>query len=233
MEKSHRDSWLIPLQRTLADVSWFGPTLSAVLLAALINVLTDTLNTLGGPLLGWFFIFLLIIATTGFVIAYNQKYHQWRRNIGPIADIESPRKFEGLIAIFSRKDTLLEAIEHHLPELKHCWLIVTPEMQAAAGATTANILDVRFSILPITNLYNTQACYEIVRHIYNIGTRDLDIEPENVIADITGGTKPMTMGMIVACLEGGFPIEHIPTKYDSTGKPLGPLPPIEIRVQQS
>jgi hypothetical protein len=230
MEKHTRHSWLLPFQRTLADVPWFGPTLSAVLLAALINVLTDTLSTLGGPLPGWLFILLLMVVAAGFVLAYNRRYHHWRRSIGPIADIASPRRFEGLIFMFSRTDTLLEAIKHHQPELKHCWLIVTPEMQTAAGAAIADISTVRFSIVPITNLYNTQACYEVVRHIYQSGTQDVGIQPQNVVSDITGGTKPMTMGMIVACLEGNFPIEHVPTRYDQMNRPFGPLPPIEIRV---
>jgi hypothetical protein len=41
----------------------------------------------------------------------------------------------------------------------------------------------------------------------------------------------MTMGMIVACLEGDYPIEHVPTAFDAAGQPTGPLPPIQIRVQ--
>ncbi|MEW5827651.1 MAG: hypothetical protein AB1846_02085 [Chloroflexota bacterium] len=221
-----------PFERALADVPWFGPTLSAVLVATVINVLTDTLSTWGGPLYGWLFILLLVIGTVLFVAGYNRRYRHWIRNLGPIAEIASPRPHVGLIALFSRKETLRAALAHHSPVLKQCWLIVTPETQAEAGELMAEFASVSFSILPIPNLYDTQACYNIVKHIYRQGTRDVDISPADTIADITGGTKPMTMGMIVACIEGGFPLEHVPTRFDPAGKPLGPLPPIEMRVQK-
>lgn len=36
----------------------------------------------------------------------------------------------------------------------------------------------------------------------------------------------MTMGMILACVEGEYPIEHIPTEYDPvTFEPKGPCHP--------
>jgi hypothetical protein len=233
MNKFFREKVQTPFQRTLADVPWFGPTLSAVLVATLINVLTDTLSTWGGPSFGWAFIVVLVILTFLVVYLYNRRYAYWRRNLGPIAEIAPPHKHEGLIFLFTQKETAREAIRHHLPVLKHVWLIVTPEKQAEAGEIVIDFPELSFSILPISNLYDTQSCYNVVRHIYERGTQDVKISPKNTIADITGGTKPMTMGMIVACIEGGFPIEHVPTKYDPANKPLGPLPPIEIRLQKS
>jgi hypothetical protein len=71
-----------------------------------------------------------------------------------------------------------------------------------------------------------------VRDVYQREASRLGISPKQVIADITGGTKPMTMGMIVACLEGDYPIEHVPTAFNAAGQPTGPLPPIQIRVQR-
>lgn len=230
-QKWHR--WFtVPIQRASADNPWFGPTMSAVLLASLINVLTSSLFE-AGAWLAWSFVAVLAAAAIVFVLYYNRRYNRWIRNLGPIADIDPPPQYPGLIVLYSRKETALAALEHHSPALKHCWLIVTPEMQASAGETIAQFPAVRFSALSISNLYNAQACYEIVRHIYQQGVGNMGLRPEQVIADITGGTKPMTMGMIVACLEGGFAIEHVPTKYDSNGNPQGPLPPIEIRVQKN
>ena len=233
MNKFFSDRIKTPFQRTLADVYWFGPTLSAVLVAAVINVLTDSLSTWGGPAYGWVFVVFLAVLTILFVYSYNRRYSYWRRNLGPIADIASPRKHEGLIFLFTQKETAREAIRHHLPVLKHVWLIVTPQKQAEAGEIVIDFPEVSFSILPISNLYDTQSCYNVVRHIYEQGTQDVGISPKNTIADITGGTKPMTMGMIVACIEGGLPIEHVPTRFDSSNKPQGALPPIEIRLKQS
>lgn len=233
MNKFLSDRVRTPFQRTLADVYWFGPTLSAVLVASLINVLTDSLSTWWGPVSGWVFVVILLVLTFIFVYSYNRRYSYWRRNLGPIADIASPRKYEGLIFMFTQKETAREAIRHHLPALKHVWLIVTPQKQAEAGEIVVDFPEVSFSVLPISNLYDTQSCYNVVRHIYERGTQDVGIPPQNIIADITGGTKPMTMGMIVACIEGDLPIEHVPTKFDSSNNPMGPLPPIEIRLKQN
>ena len=72
-----------------------------------------------------------------------------------------------------------------------------------------------------------------MRGIYRQEATRLGLAPDDVIADITGGTKPMTMGMIVACLEGGHPIEHVPTAFNAAGQPTGPLPPIQIVVQHA
>jgi len=86
-------------------------------------------------------------------------------------------------------------------------------------------------IVHITNEYDTRGCYELVRSIYHREAARLGLLPSDVIADITGGTKPMTMGMILACVEGEYPIEHIPTEYDPvTSEPKGPLPPIQISI---
>lgn len=220
------------VRRVLADVPWFGPTVSAVLIASLINVLTSSLFEASAGI-AWGFIGALVVLALGFMYFYNMSYNRWIRNLGPIADINPPAKYKGLVALFSRKETVCESIRFHSPILQHCWLIVTPEMQAIAGDVMAEFPHLRFSLLSISNLYDTQACYEIVRHIYLQGAGDVGLDAREIIADITGGTKPMTMGMIVAALEGGFAIEHVPTTYDSAGTPLRPLPPIEIRVQKS
>lgn len=232
MKKFYLEKISLPFQRTLADVQWFGPTISAVLVATLINVLTDTLSTFGGPLYGWIFIAVLMAVTLIFVITYNRKVANWMSDLGPIEDIPSPKQHEGLIVLFNRRETFKAAVQYHQPVLKHCWLIVTPETQAEAGEVISDFPEVSFSILPISNLYDTQSCYNIVRHVYKKGTYDVGILPRNTIADITGGTKPMTMGMIVACIKSGYPIQHIPTKFDSARQPIGALPPIQIRVER-
>jgi len=198
----------------------------------LVNLLTDALTTWGGLWLGWAVIGTLALAAIAFVYAYHVSESQRRdRGLGPV-DLPNPDKYRGLIFLFSREDTLREAIQYHQPALQHCWLLVTPEMQPQAQAAMGHFPNVRFAIHPIPDRYNTQACYQDVRHIYERDALRLGIAPQEIIADITGGTKPMTMGMIVASLEGGFAIEHVPTAYDVAGRPTGPLPPIEIRVQR-
>jgi hypothetical protein len=223
----------IPFLRALSEVPWLGPVVSAVLLAMLVNLLTDALTTWGGLRLGWVVIGVLTLITVAFVYAYHVSETRRRaRGLGPVIDLPNPNKHRGLIFLFSREETLREAIQYHLPTLEHCWLLVTPEMQPQAQAAVGHFPNVRFAIHPVPDRYNTQACYQDVRHIYEHDALRLGIAPQEIIADITGGTKPMTMGMIMASLKSGFAIEHIPTAYDVAGQPTGPLPPIEIRVQR-
>jgi hypothetical protein len=222
-----------PFLRALTEVSWFGPVVSAVLVAILINILTEALITWGGLWLGWGAFVVLVLATATFVYAYAASEARRRGwGLGPIAHLPNPQKQRGLIFLFSREETLREAIQYHQPELEHCWLRVTPEMQDRANRALGHFPDLRFTLHPLSDRYNSQACYQTVRDIYQREARRLGIPLQRVIADITGGTKPMTLGMIVACLDGDYPIEHVPTAFDAAGQPTGPLPPIQITVRR-
>lgn len=168
-----------------------------------------------------------------FVYIYSvSEARRRRRGLGSIADRPNPNKHRGLIFLFSREDTLREAIRYHQPALEHCWLLVTPEMQDPASQAISHFPDLRFTLHPLSDRYDSQACYRIVHDIYRHEAPRLGIPPEHVISDITGGTKPMTVGMLLACLEGDYPIEHVPTAFDASGRPTGPLPPIQITVQR-
>ncbi|MFQ6059155.1 MAG: hypothetical protein ACE5MB_09800 [Anaerolineae bacterium] len=216
--------------RTLIEVPWFGPAVSAILVAAGVNLAYDAMKEWGGlggaaAILGFFA--LLIIA---FVYAYNVSEQRRRRRSATIMDKPRPKKYQGLIVLVSREETLREAIEYHRPQLKYCWLVTTPEMEETARKVQGQYRDVHFILRPVREKYDTRGCYELVRDIYQREAGRLGLDPYRIIADITGGTKPMTMGMILACIEGEYPLEHVPTEYDVDLRPKGPLPPIEIAV---
>ena len=44
----------------------------------------------------------------------------------------------------------------------------------------------------------------------------MGISAPSIIADITGGTKPMTTALVLACLNGEPPLdlEHVPTRFE-------------------
>jgi hypothetical protein len=204
-----------------------------VLVALLVNVLAAALIAWGGVWLGWLAIVVLALAVVAFVYAYHVSESQRReRGLGEIADLPNPQKHRGLIFLFSREETLREAIQYHQPVLHYCWLLVTPEMEPQAKATMEHFPDIHFEPLPISNRYDTRGCYQTVQHVYKHDAPRLGLAPQDIIADITGGTKPMTMGMILACLDGNYHIEHVPTAFDATGQSTGPLPPIQIAVQR-
>jgi len=41
-----------------------------------------------------------------------------------------------------------------------------------------------------------------------------------VIADITGGTKPLTAGMVLAAITSGKRIEYVESERDAQGNPI-------------
>ncbi|MFZ5917318.1 MAG: hypothetical protein ACOYZ7_10320 [Chloroflexota bacterium] len=221
-----------PFLRALTQVPWFGPVVSAVLVALLVNVFTEALTAWGGLWLGWGAVAALAVATFTFVYAYAASESRRRaRHLGPLADFARPARRRGLIFLLSREDTLREAIAYHRPRLEHCWLLVTPEMQDQARQVMSHYPDLSFTLHPLTGRYDSQSCYQTVRDIYHHEAPRLGLEPSEVIADITGGTKPLTLGLIVACLEGQYPLQHVPTAFDAAGQPGGPLPPIQIALR--
>lgn len=220
-----------PLLRTMIGVPWFGPVVMAVLVSLIINVLTTALVQWGGLALAWLVVAVAVLLATAFVVTYDRAEHRRRsQGLGPI-DLPHPEKHVGLIFLFSREDTLREALAYHAPVLTHAWLLVTPELQSKAAEAVQHHPNLRFAVESLPNLYDTRACYQTVLAVYQNAARNERIDPKRIISDITGGTKPMTMGMILACVQGGYPIEHVPTRYDSDGNPIGPLPPIQISLQ--
>jgi hypothetical protein len=224
----------VPFVRALQDIPWLGPVISTVLVAMTLSLLYDWLKEIGGLLTATAVIIVLAGITLLVVYIYTIVTRRRRREMAArIIDKPNPPQFKGLIIMVSKLETAREAIEHHKETLQCCWLIATPEMKQRAKELEAEYEDVipHVIIRPIANMYDTGGCYQLIRDIYHQEAPRLELEPSEVIADITGGTKPMTMGMILACLEGEFPVEHVPTEYDSvTGKPKGPLPPIQITV---
>jgi len=135
-----------------------------------------------------------------------------------------PRPHRGLVALVGKgrpgiepeplKQPAARAIRYHLGEgkektLKVCWLV------ASAGETGSIAMareiqkayqspDLRIEICQVGDAFSVQDSYDAVQRIYNQEIykdefRSLDLKPEDVIADFTSGTAPMTAGMALAC----------------------------------
>jgi hypothetical protein len=156
----------------------------------------------------------------------------------------------GLEALELRRSSLwpqLAAIRYHLEggALRDCWLITTPGGEAEEGplgaALTVDVLEAYVRRLPggqgvslhagpaytaAPTAYD--AVYEIVDRIF----RTAPYRPSHVIADVTGGTKPMTIGIALACLSPGRKMEYMSTDRDWKGEPVpeGELTPVLVDV---
>jgi hypothetical protein len=134
-----------------------------------------------------------------------------------VPENEQPMKQRGLIILVGTgrpgedpmKQSAGIAITYHsaLPGegagLKTCWLVAsggeggalpvaqTLKKQCESRQVTAFIHE--------TDAFDVQATYEVVQKIYADEVPRAGLAEQEVIADITGGTKPMTVGMALAC----------------------------------
>ena len=86
--------------------------------------------------------------------------------------------------------------------------------------------------VPLPSQYDIRGCYERVRGIYRNQLHSYDLRPDEVISDILGGTKLMSIGMWLACAEGEYPIQYTVPAFDETGKP-SPRDPVGVRLSDS
>jgi hypothetical protein len=110
--------------------------------------------------------------------------------------------------------------------LERVWLITTKDADQTASELKQQYEKERLSvtIVPLNDPWDLLTSRDVVEGIYRERLGVLT-EPD-VIADFTGGTKPMTVGMIFACMSPSRTMEYVPATYGD-GSPKGPLDPIE------
>ncbi len=69
---------------------------------------------------------------------------------------------------------------------------------------------------------------KLVRSVFEQFAPRVGLAPSDIIADMTGGTKSMTAGMVLACSDFNAVLEHVPTRFSGAGQPMLPLDPIEV-----
>ncbi len=141
----------------------------------------------------------------------------------------------GLVLLLSPvgPEVPLIAIEHHLTgeaetRLKHCWVLITADAQAAYEKLRARIDELRYPV--VIHPYHLQATtveatYFAVDHVYTALVAQEDLLPGQVICDITGGLKQMSAGMVLACVlpgpAAGRSLEYVETDRDKvTAQPI-------------
>jgi hypothetical protein len=168
----------------------------------------------------------------------------------PVGERELKQRYPGLIVIVgvARKEGNIErlshipAIEHHLQltdlpgdPLRVCWLIATAGKSPFGSEDVTKRVQKRyqtserqFIIKTIPNAFDVQAMHRVVRQIYDDEIYVHDLQPQQVIADFTGGTKLMSAGMLLAC-QDIYPLQFMQYGKDNDGKPVSV--PIAIQFQ--
>ena len=166
-----------------------------------------------------------------FIIAYAlfQQDRHWRLRKMQIEVDESrlAKPHQGLIWLLGPNYTpLLPVLQHHLKGsgAKICWLIMQEDNPAVHNAYIklnewvkeeawkTRVLPVYISDIDAKSTY---------RAAYTIFTRESaeeGISADQVIADITGGTKPMTAGLLLAALSANGDLEYVESTRDEQGQ---------------
>ncbi len=205
----------------------------AVALAVLGNVFTDLVKLYFGSEPRQLWLILGVAAgLLGVVVAlaYSFGAIRARRTAAAgyaVVNQPQPRRYRGLIVFVSlaQRAHLEKALQYHGEQLERVWLIATKEAKGLAQELQAEYVTATrtLTLVPLENEWDLQAVQNVIEAIYREQLGDLT-EAE-VIADFTGGTKPMTVGMIFACLSPARHLQYVPARY-AEGEPV-PLEPVE------
>jgi len=125
--------------------------------------------------------------------------------------------------------TLIIAMNHHLSnggKLKHVWLLmsdtdsVKKRHQEFVQEITQRGLRVQPHPIYLNDL-DAKSVYESVCHTIHNEAEEFNLSSSQIIADVTGGLKPLTTGLVLAALTIGCPIEYVETQRDAQGRPIG------------
>ncbi len=133
----------------------------------------------------------------------------------------------GLVWLFGPGpfEHLLSALAHHREGggATHCWLVM---QDIGPVRETFNQLSHQLLEQGITTQLHpfyiqqpdVEATYQAVRAIFEREAAEEGLQSDQIIADITGGTKPMTAGMVLAALTTGGDVEYVESKRDAEGQ---------------
>jgi len=150
-----------------------------------------------------------------------------------VIDKPKPQQYRGLIAFVSltQRAHLEKALNYHGEKLERIWLIATPDAEDLAQELKGESVAIgkAITVVPLDDQWELLRTKATVEHIYQ--TQLGGLAEEEVIADFTGGTKPMTVGMIFACLSPRRHLEYVPAGYESSNPE--PLDPVEYFLDYS
>ncbi len=167
---------------------------------------------------------LFLIPIIGVLAAYKWiERQQQHKKFQPFMLIPGKKV---LILLVSRPESAQFAIDYHFVThrtLEQVWLIPSSnEYQREFGSSSLHIAQDIESYCqdlsqqqarslhpriyrPAVSPATAQDTFDAVKDIFNT----CDRKPEDIVADFTGGTKPMSVGMIMACLPTRHNLEYV------------------------
>jgi len=171
----------------------------------------------------------LVLITALAVFLYHRNRSRYRSLHVYVDETRLAPPRAGIIWLFGpgKFDHLLFALEHHHKGggASHCWLIMQNTQAVKKNYSEfLKHLDEKGLNTQVHPVYVTQPeageAYHAVRKILEEEVPKMGLKTEDVIADITGGLKPLTAGMILAALTFGCDLEYVETERTPEGEPI-------------
>jgi hypothetical protein len=165
-------------------------------------------------------ILTIVIGLVG-ICSIRKKRHtplyRWREG-----ELLTPQK--GLVVVLSTPGIIKTLLEHHGRELEHVWIIANLKNEAFGHFIGTQLkeyrqeLDLTFDYYPIhfedDIKSNAQVTYEKVRESCKDALVNRKLDLETIVVDITGGTKEMTAGVVLACSQHNLKMSYVRSQYE-------------------
>jgi len=136
----------------------------------------------------------------------------------------------------------IRAVEFHVGKgsLRDVWLITSQSSGAMKGSEDAALILERYLLWKYARLltvhrdglsapeWDYKALWDLAEHVFRSG----GYKDEMILADITGGTKMMSVALALACIPPGRRMQYVYSERDAQGQPLprGGIDPVVIDV---
>jgi hypothetical protein len=152
----------------------------------------------------------------GLIVSISMINEAKEEIINKINLVTDPNNLEDLNKLFELRGVgqTFRAIIHHRKELEVCWLLHTEGSVEAKEVVERFIKKFGLKLIDtipirIEDPYNLKSIHKAVDEIYVKGLEEVKLNETEVIADITGGTTPMSSAIILACTSSDRDIEYV------------------------
>jgi hypothetical protein len=140
----------------------------------------------------------------------------------------------GLMILVSQNPTAAEqamiTFHHQRQTLKHCWLIVSPETHQRVQSLQYELSEKNITphLVPISDANQALVVFDSISMALLEAQRT--VPSDQLIVDITGGTKIMTTGAVLAALHHKIALQYAVTPRDKDGNIPPNAVPTAMRV---
>jgi hypothetical protein len=174
---------------------------------------------------------LAIFGTISTIFWLRVRQISQRHPAVPVGEQAQPHAGVVLLASLTPTSAEPAILAHHQQQntLRHCWIIASPQVQHKAHDFAADLEQkgIRGYVQPIEDVNRIDMAYAAVQQTLQEATQIFG-DTQQVIVDITGSTKVMTAGAVLACQDWDVAMEYMVTERGADGKPIGKATAMQI-----